>query len=98
MESARQMLNSKEGDARLEWDLGHFKADKSIQKYCPFKNLAKISLEDGSACPEAHHKRKSKVKFMCVHPDLSMHVANVVEKSTCNYRIYVHVPKLCFKS
>lgn len=97
MESARQLLNQKVGNLRAEWDLGHFKPEKSDQKYCPVKNLAKIALEDGSPCPEAHHERKSKVKFMCVHPSMSMHISNVVEKSVCDYRIYVHVPELCFK-
>ncbi len=97
MESARQMVSQLHGNERLEWDLGHFKSEKSAQKYCPFQNLAKIALVDGSPCPEAHHKRKSKVKFLCIHPDLSMHIANVVEKTTCNYKILVHVPQLCFK-
>lgn len=98
MKSAVQRYNKKVNDERPEWDLGKFIPHRSFQKYSPKRNIAKISLLDGTPCPGVDHARRTKVKFMCVDPRLSMHIANVKEKKTCDYRIYVHVPELCLKN
>lgn len=97
MESARQISDMKSKNSRDEWDLGHFNPQTSIQKYNPKRRLVKVSLENGSPCPETHAPRRSKVLFSCVNPDLSMHIVHVREKTKCNYRIFVHVPELCPK-
>ena len=97
MESVRQMMDHLEEGKRQEWDLGHYSPQESIQAYCPRHKVAKITMTGGSECPEAHHKRHTKVKFLCTDPQLSMHIVDVKEKSTCNYRVYVHVPEMCFK-
>lgn len=96
MESARQTGLHAENNSREEYDLGHFIPNRSIQKYSPLLKLAKISLVEGGVC-EGGATRRTKVKFFCTDPKLSMHIISAREKSLCNYRILVHVPELCFK-
>lgn len=99
MESARQMGLQVQNNLREEYDLGRFSPQNSIQKYSPLLRLAKISLLGGDGCnvEGAMVDRKTKVKFFCAEPNLSMHIVSAREKSICNYRILVHVPELCFK-
>lgn len=96
MESARQTGLVAQNNLREEYNLGHYLPQRSIQKYSPLLRLAKISLVDGAPC-EGGVTRKTKVKFFCADPKLSMHIVSAREKSTCNYRILVNVPELCFK-
>jgi hypothetical protein len=96
MESARQYGLHATNNLREEYNLGRYSPDHSIQKYSPLLRLAKISLVDGEPC-EGNTLRKTKVKFFCSDPKLSMHIVSAREKSLCNYRILVHVPELCFK-
>lgn len=96
MESARQYGLKANNNLREEYNLGRYCPDRSIQKYSPLLRLAKISLVDGEPC-EGGVLRKTKVKFFCSDPKLSMHIVSAREKSTCNYRILMHVPELCFK-
>lgn len=96
MESARQTGKMAQNNLLEEYNLGHYCPQRSIQKYSPLLRLAKITLVGGDPCGEGI-SRTTKVKFFCVNPKLSMHIVSAREKSTCNYRILVHVPELCFK-
>ena len=95
LESARQLGLQAINNQREEYSLGTFSSTHSIQKYFPALGMAKISLVGGDLCAETGKERRSKVKFFCVDPKLSMHIISAKEKSTCNYRILVHVPQLC---
>lgn len=96
MESARQYGRKMQNNLREEYNLGSYCPQRSIQKYSPLLQLAKVSLVDGDPCGDGI-VRKTKVKFFCADPKMSMHIVNAREKSLCNYRILVHVPELCFK-
>lgn len=95
LESARQLGLHAVNNQRPEYSLGSYSPIHSIQKYSPALGMAKISLVGGDLCAETGSERKTKVKFFCADPKLSMHIVNAREKSTCNYRILVHVPELC---
>lgn len=97
MESARQFGKTVQNNLREEYNLGVFCPHRSIQKYSPLLKLAKVTLVEGDPC-EGDVPRKTKVKYFCaVGPSVSMHIVSAREKTTCNYRILVHVPELCFK-
>lgn len=96
MESARQTGLKAQNNLREEYNLGRYCPQRSLQKYSPLLRLAKINLVDGEPCGDGK-VRKTKVKFFCSDPKLSMHIISAREKSLCNYRILVHVPELCFK-
>ena len=96
LESARQLGKKVQNNLREEYNLGSYCPQRSIQKYSPLLRLAKVTLVDGEPCENAV-PRKTKVKFFCSDPKLSMHIVSAREKSVCNYRILVHVPELCFK-
>lgn len=97
MESARQTGLKTQNNLREEYQLGRYCPQRSLQKYSPSLRLAKIFLVDGEPCGVEGVVRKTKVKFFCSDPKLSMHIVSAREKSLCNYRILVHVPELCFK-
>lgn len=96
LESARQYGTKAQNNLREEYNLGSYCPQRSIQKYSPLLQLAKVTLVDGDPCGDGVI-RKTKVKFFCSDPKMSMHIVNAREKSLCNYRILVHVPELCFK-
>lgn len=103
MESVRQTGLTVQNNLREEYHLGRYSARRSLQKYSPLLRLAKISLVGGEPCfveggDRQQALRKTKVKFFCADSkESSMHVVKVYEKKTCNYRVLVHVPELCFK-
>ena len=102
MESVRQTGLTVQNNLREEYNLGRYCPRRSLQKYSPLLHLAKISLVDGGPCggegeDGQSHSRKTKVKFFCADPKLSMHIVKAYERKTCSYRVLVHVPELCFK-
>lgn len=96
MKSVRQLGLKAINNLREEYNIGNYCPQRSIQKYSPLLRLAKINMIDGDPC-EGGLVRKTKVKFFCSNPKLSMHIISAREKSMCNYRVLVHVPELCFK-
>lgn len=101
MESVRQTGLTVQNNLREEYNLGRYCPQRSFQKYSPLLHLAKISLVDGEPCGaegDMHSRpRKTKVKFFCADPKMSMHIVKAYERKTCSYRVLVHVPELCFK-
>lgn len=102
MESVRQTGLTLQNNLREEYHLGRYIHNLSIQKYSPLLHLAKITLVGGDPCVVEGKEgdqgpRKTKVKFYCADPKLSMHIVKAYEKKICNYRILVHVPELCFE-
>ena len=98
MESVRQTGLTATNNLREEYHLGRYCPRRSLQKYSPLLRLAKISLVDGEPCgSDGSIHRKTKVKFFCADPKLSMHIVKAYERKTCSYRVLVHVPELCFK-
>lgn len=101
MESVRQTSLTVRNNLREEYHLGRYCPLRSLQKYSPLLHLAKISLVDAEPCILEDGKqqvsRRTKVKFFCANPKLSMHIVKAYERKTCSYRILVHVPELCFK-